>query len=179
VKYNKEKNGGNIKILKTIIVYYSLDGNTRQAAETLAGLIEADLCEIQPVKPIKSDGKPTFRVLMRGGRQVTFGLCPKIRDFTVDLGEYDRIILGTPVWAGKCASFVRTFAKKYAKQHSLSEKVTAVFTLSGSGENAKCIDDLRKLLPNISETVSLFDRSHSGSSENDGRIQDFARKLGE
>ena len=164
--------------MKTIIVYYSLDGNTKSAAGTLANLIGADLCEIQPVKPIRSAGKPTFRVLMQGGGQVTFGLCPKIREFTVDFGEYDRIILGTPVWAGKPASFVRTFAKKYAKQHSLTEKITAVFTLSGSDDNAGCIADLRKMLPAIGTTVSLADRSHSLSAENDGRIQDFARKLG-
>ena len=165
--------------MKTIIVYYSLDGNTKSAAETLAGLIDAELCEIQPVKPIRSAGKPTFRVLMQGGGQVTFGLCPKIREFTVDFGEYDRIILGTPVWAGKPASFVRTFAKKYAKQHSLTEKITAVFTLSASDDNAGCIANLGKMLPHIRATVSLADRSNSLSAENDGRIQDFARKLGE
>ena len=164
--------------MKTIIVYYSLDGNTKSAAGTLANLIGADLCEIQPVKPIRSAGKPTFRVLMRGGGQVTFGLCPKIREFTVDLGAYDRIILGTPVWAGKCASFVRTFVKKYAKQHTLTEKVKAVFTLSGSGDNSGCIADLRKMLPALIDNVSLFDRSNSGSSENESRINEFVERIG-
>lgn len=53
--------------MKTIIVYYSLDGNTKSAAESLANLIGADICPIQPVKPIASAGKPTFRTLMQGG----------------------------------------------------------------------------------------------------------------
>ena len=121
--------------MKTIIVYYSLDGNTKQAAETLAKAIGADVCEIQPVKPIKSAGKPTFRTIMQGGGQVAFGLCPALKEFSADLSQYDRIILGTPVWNAKCASFVRTFAKKYARQHNLTDKVTAVFTLSGGGDN--------------------------------------------
>lgn len=164
--------------MKTIIVYYSLDGNTKNAAGTLANLIGADLCEIQPVKPIQSAGKPTFRVLMQGGGQVTFGLCPKIKELDADLGGYDRIILGTPVWAGKCASFVRTFAKKYAKQHHLTDKVTGVFTLSGSGDNSGCIADLRKMLPDIGETVSLADRSNSLSSENGKKLAEFAQRLG-
>ena len=163
--------------MKTIIVYYSLDGNTKQAAETLAKAIGADICPIEPVKPIKSAGKPTFRTLMQGGRQVTFGLCPKLKDFSADLGEYDRIILGTPVWAGKCASFVRTFAKKYAKQHGLSDKVTAVFTLSGSGDNSKCIADLKKLLPNIGESVSLVGKGNALSADNEKKLAEFAEQV--
>ena len=163
--------------MKTIIVYYSLDGNTKNAAATLAKLIDADVCEIQPVKPIKSAGKPTFRTLMTGGGQVTFGLCPKIKEISADLSQYDRIILGTPVWAGKCASFVRTFAKKYARQHDLTDKVTAVFTLSGSGENAKCVSQLKKLLPCIEKSVSLADRSNSLSSGNENKLIEFAEQL--
>ena len=165
--------------MKTIIIYYSLDGNTAKAAEALARLTDADICEIQPVKPIRSAGKPTFRVLMQGGGQITFGLCPKIQEFSADLSQYDRIILGTPVWAGKCASFVRTFAKKYAKQHHLSDKVTAVFTLSASGDNTKCIADLQKLLPNIGATVSLADRSNSLSADNESKLVEFAGQLGQ
>ena len=164
--------------MKTIIVYYSLDGNTAAAAEALAKRIDADLCEIQPVKPIISAGKPTFRTLMQGGGQVTFGLCPKIKEFSLDLPDYDRIILGTPVWAGKCASFVLTFAKKYAKSHHLTEKVTAVFTLSGSGDNSKCVSQLQKLLPDIKNSVSLADRSRSLSAENEKKLAAFAEQIG-
>ncbi len=163
--------------MKTIIVYYSLDGNTKQVAETLAGLIEADLCEIQPVKPIRSAGKPTFRTIMQGGGQVAFGLCPALKEFSADLSEYDRIILGTPVWNAKCASFVRTFAKKYAKQHNLTDKVTAVFTLSGSGDNTKCIADLQTMLPKIDTTVSLADRGNSLSADNEKKLAEFAEQL--
>ena len=163
--------------MKTVIVYYSLDGNTKRAAEALADLTGADVCEIQPVRPIISEGKPTFRVLMQGGGQVTFGLCPKIRDFPFDLAAYDRIVLGTPVWAGKCASFVRTFAKKYAKAHDIADKVTAVFTLSGSGDNAGCVADLKKMLPNIGLSVSLADRSNSLSAENEKKLNGFAEQL--
>ena len=163
--------------MKTIIVYYSLDGNTAKAAQELAKAIGADLCRIEPVKPIVSAGKPTFRTIMTGGAQVTFGICPELKEFSTDLSQYERIVLGTPVWAGKCASFVRTFAKKYAKRHHLSDKVTAVFTLSGSGDNTGCLADLKKLLPQIGANVSLVDRSHSLSEENEKKLNEFAGEL--
>ena len=163
--------------MKTIIVYYSLDGNTKQAAETLAKAIGADVCEIQPVKPIKSAGKPTFRTIMQGGGQVAFGLCPALKEFSADLSQYDRIILGTPVWNAKCASFVRTFAKKYARQHNLTDKVTAVFTLSGGGDNTKCSADLKTMLPKIGATVSLLGNTNSLSADNEKKIAEFAEQL--
>ena len=163
--------------MKTIIVYYSLDGNTKQAAETLAKAIGADVCEIQPVKPIKSAGKPTFRTIMQGGGQVAFGLCPALKEFSADLSQYDRIILGTPVWNAKCASFVRTFAKKYARQHNLTDKVTAVFTLSGGGDNTKCIADLKTMLPKIGATVSLLGNTNSLSADNEKKLAEFAAQL--
>lgn len=163
--------------MKTVIVYYSLDGNTKQAAEALAKATGADICPIEPVKPIVSAGRPTLRVLMQGGGQVTLGLCPKIREFPLDLGSYDRIILGTPVWAGKPASFVRTFVKKYAKRHQLTGKITAVFTLSASGDDSGCIAALRKLLPDIETTVSLTDKSSPHAAENERKTAGFAQSL--
>jgi Flavodoxin len=163
--------------MKTIIVYYSLDGNTKSAAEVLAEMIGADGCEIQPVKPIRSAGKPTFRVLMQGGGQVTFGICPKLKAFSADLASYDRIILGTPVWAGRCASPVYGFIKKYCKKHALSDKIQAAFTLSGSGDNSGCVRQLQKLLPNIGATVSLADKSNSLSADNEKKLRELAEQL--
>ena len=165
--------------MKTIIVYYSLDGNTAAAAEALAKRIDADLCEIQPVKPIISAGKPTFRTLMQGGGQVTFGLCPKIKEFSLDLADYDRIILGTPVWAGRCAAPVTSFLKKYCPKHALTDKITAAFTLSGSGDDTRCVRQLRKLLPQLGQTVSLADGRSPLSQENSTRLAKFAAMTAE
>ncbi len=163
--------------MSTIIVYYSLDGNTAKAAEALANMIGAELCEIQPVKPIKSAGRQTFSTIMTGGGQVTFGICPKLKAFSADPGRYDRIILGTPVWAGKCAAPVYGFIKKYCKTHALADKIQAAFTLSGSGDNSGCVRQLQKLLPNIGPTVSLADKSNSLSADNEKKLREFAEQL--
>ena len=163
--------------MKTIIVYYSLDGNTKRAAEMLADMIGAELCPIEPVKPLVSKGRPTFGTIMTGGGQVTFGICPKLKAFSADLGSYDRIILGTPVWAGNCAAPVYGFIKKYCKKHGLSDKIQAAFTLSGSGDNSGCVRQLQKLLPDLGATVSLADRSQSLSADNEKKLREFAEQL--
>ncbi|MBU4486909.1 MAG: hypothetical protein KKD38_08270 [Candidatus Delongbacteria bacterium] len=38
--------------MKKLIVFYSLDGNTRMISETMASEIEADLLELKPAKEI-------------------------------------------------------------------------------------------------------------------------------
>ena len=163
--------------MKTVIVYYSLDGNTKSAAKSLAEMIGADFCPIEPVKPLVSKGRPTFSTIMTGGAQVTFGICPKLKEFSADLGSNDRIILGTPVWAGKCAAPVYGFIKKYCKTHGLSGKIQAAFTLSGSGDNSGCVKQLQKLLPDIGVTVSLADKSNSLSADNEKKLREFAEQL--
>ena len=38
--------------MKSLVVYYSYSGNTRLIAETVAHALDADIEELQPVKPL-------------------------------------------------------------------------------------------------------------------------------
>ena len=156
--------------MKRIVVYYSLEGNTKQAAKRLAGQLQAELLEIRPLKDIPKEGGKKFMI---GGMQAMFGICPKLADVSADLAAYDEIILGTPVWAGKCAPAIRSFLKK----NHPDDKVFAVFTCSGGGDNAGCISDLEKMLHHIRCSVSLMDKGNQLSSENDEKLQKFAAQI--
>ena len=156
--------------MKRIVVYYSLEGNTKQAAERLAGQLQAELLEIRLLKEIPKEGGKKFMI---GGMQATFGICPKLSDTAFDLASYDEIILGTPVWEGKCAPAIRSFIKK----NHPDDKVVAVFTCSGGGDNAGCISDLEKMLHHIRFTASLTDQKNQTSSENDEKLQKLADQI--
>ena len=93
--------------MKTIIVFYSLEGSTRKVAERLAVELKADLLELKPVKPVKNNGSK----FMHGGGQVMFGICPKLEDYTFSVSDYDRVIIGTPVWAGSLLPRSRLFLR--------------------------------------------------------------------
>ena len=156
--------------MKRIVVYYSLEGNTKQAAKRLAGQIQAELLEIRPLKDIPKEGGKKFMI---GGMQAMFGICPKIADTAFDLSSYDEIILGTPVWAGKCAPAIRSFLKK----NHPDDKVVAVFTCSGGGDNAGCISDLEKMLHHIRYSTSLADKGNQAASENENKITKLAEEI--
>ncbi|MDO5573108.1 MAG: flavodoxin [bacterium] len=157
--------------MKRIVIYYSLEGNTEKAAKQIAEALEAELVRIEPVKSIPTDSDKKFMV---GGMQAMFDICPKLQNERLDEAAYDQIILGTPVWAGKCASPVRSFIKK----NHLNEKVTAVFTCSGGGDNDGCIANLKKLLHHIQYTVALADQNNQElSGKNESRLAEFIEQL--
>ena len=95
--------------------------------------------------------------MMLGGMKAIFGTCPAIKGMPENILTYDEIIIGTPIWAGKNAPAMNTLLKS----HEIRDKVTAVVTLSGGGDNDKCIAGLKKKLPNLAHTVALADRNSS------------------
>lgn len=156
--------------MKRVIIYYSLTENTKNAAEKLAGLLNADLCRIETEKPMPEDRN---KQMMVGGMKATFGMCPAIKGALQNVSEYDEIVIGTPVWAGKNAPAVNTLLKN--KQ--IKEKTTAVFTLSGGGDNDRCAARLRKKLPNLKHTAALADKNHKTARLNEEKLSAFAKEI--
>lgn len=156
--------------MKSIIVYYSLEGSTKRIAERLAEELKAELLELKPVKNVKPNGTK----FLRGGFQVTFGICPKLEDYSFNIADYDRVIIGTPIWAGTFAPAVKTFLK----ENELNYKVSAVFTLSGSGKSEGCLKKLRKYCPSILNDANLLDTNKPENEEiNEKRIKNFISRI--
>ncbi len=155
--------------MKTAVVYYSLSGNVKETAEKIAAALSADLVALEPVSPLKGSG---FASILKGGGQVTLGKKPPLKAMP-DLSGFDRVILGTPVWAGKCAAPVWTFLSSGA----LSGKETAVFTFSGSGKDEKAIRQIRENAGSLTVTAALVDRRVPASKDNEGKIASFIEKL--
>lgn len=152
------------------VIYYSLSGNTKQAAKDIARKLGAKLFEIDLVKPLP---KNTVKQMLVGGMQATFGKTPKIKGVPDNIDYYDEIILGTPVWAGMPASPVNTFIKKYG----VADKIDAVFTFSGGGDNDRCIVQLSKSLKNLKNTVALADRNSDKAKDNQEKLEKFVMDI--
>lgn len=152
------------------VVYYSLSGNTKEAAKVIARKLGAKIFEIDLVKPFP---KNTVRQMLVGGMQSTFGRRPKIKGVPDNIGYYDEIILGMPVWAGMPASPVNTFIKNYG----VADKIDAVFTFSGGGDNDRCLAQLSKSLKNIKSQVALADRNSNAAKDNQEKLEKFVMSI--
>ena len=152
------------------VVYYSLSGNTKEAAKVIARKLGAKIFEIDLDKPLP---KNTVRQMLVGGMQSTFGRRPKIKGVPDNIDYYDEIILGMPVWAGMPASPVNTFIKNYG----VADKIDAVFTFSGGGDNDRCLAQLSKSLKNIKSQVALADRSNNAAKDNQEKLEKFVMSI--
>ena len=98
---------------------------------------------------------------------------PKLKDYDKDINSYDEIILGSPIWNSKGVPAVNAFLEDKVA----AGKVTSLFFLSGGGEVKKGLDAITKMLPNLKNTVSLLDRKHENSKDNDKKTQQFIEKI--
>jgi len=158
--------------MKTIIVYYSLEGNSEYAASRIASILNADTLRLEPVKTYPNSG---FRKFFWGGKSAMMGETPDLRSYQFVPEKYDRVILGFPVWAGTFAPPIRTFIK----ENNLKGKHIAAFACqSGSGAE-KAFGKLRALLniDKLEAELILIDPKDKPSGENDRKIDDFCKKM--
>jgi flavodoxin len=125
--------------MKTLVIYYSYDGNSALVAEELKRAAGADILEIKLEDEKVRTG---FAKYAWGGKQVFTHAHPKLKPYTVTIEDYDRIILGGPVWAGSPAPALRSFIAAT----KISGKKLGLFLCHGGGKG-KAMDKLKALLP--------------------------------
>lgn len=157
--------------MKSIVVYFSLEGNSKYVADRIAEYVGADTLGLEPVKKYPTGNVSKF---VWGGKSVVFGDKPKLLPYKFDAKDYDVIIIGTPVWAGTFAPPLKTFLR----EHDLSHKKVALYACCGGGSTEKCIDNLKKELKNceIIGSFSLVDPGQKQSEENIQTIKAFCSK---
>jgi len=89
--------------MSTAILYYSLSGTTKAAAEKQAAETGADLFEIKEVK--KRNG---FTAFIPGCCLAMSGKGSAIVPPEADLAAYDEIVIMGPIWAGRPAPAVNS-----------------------------------------------------------------------
>lgn len=149
---------------KTLVVYYSASGNTKDVAEKIAKITEADLFEIEPVEPYTDNDLDWTDDDSRVSREHDD---ESLRDVelvstTVDNWDsYDTVYIGYPIWWGIAAWPVDNFVK----ENDFTGKTVIPFcTAATSG-----IDDSGNLLEEMTGTGDWKEgeRFHGGASESD------------
>ena len=158
--------------MKKLVVYYSLSGNTEEAAKKIAEKSGADLLKLQTKKNMP---KSFAAQLFVGGGQVILNHIPELLPYEKDVDAYDEIILGSPIWNSKGVPAVNAFLKN----ENTAKKVTALFFLSGGGDTKKGLEAITKKLPNMKTTVSLLDKKQPASRDNDSKIEEFVALISE
>ena len=140
---NKEDN----TMKKTLIVYFSATGTTKEAAKKLAKEFNADLYEIVPEQLYTAadldwrdkTSRSTIEMQDKSSRPAIKGRCENI-------GDYDTVWIGFPVGWYTAPTIVNTFIEA----HDLSGKTLNVFATSGGSGVTGSFNDLKKAYPQYS-----------------------------
>ncbi len=159
--------------MKTLIVYYSLEGNTDWAARRIADILGADTLRVYPVKAYPDKG---FAKFFWGGKSAVMAETPALEAYAAPLEAYGRVIFGFPVWAGNMAPPIRSFVR----ENDLSGKRIAAFACQSGAGAEKAFEKLTACLGigALEARLALIDPKDKPSPENDRKIRAFCDALG-
>ncbi len=157
--------------MKTLIVYYSLEGNTEYAAGKIAAALGARLLRLEPERAYPTGG---FRKFLRGGKSAVMAETPKLLPYAFD-ADCDRIVFGFPVWAGNVAPPIRTFIR----DNDLTGRRIAAFACQSGAGAEKAFTRLKAAagIDALEAELVLIDPKKRPSAENERRIRAFCDAL--
>ena len=156
-----------------LCVYYSRSGNTKKVMKAIAAELDAELVAI-------SDGveRGGLRGWLRSGLDAVKRDCPAALPAETErkLENYRLVIIGTPAWAGRCASPVKSFLAQNAESLPL---VSCVVTRSGADRCDDVLAHMATFLKRMRLTdVSLRPDDAGYEFWRDKFIQDTKNALG-
>lgn len=128
---------------KVLVAYFSASGVTKNAAEKLAKAANADLFEIKPVRPYTDadlnwmDKKSRSTIEMND-----LSSRPEIAEKCENMGSYDVVFVGFPIWWYVEPRIIDTFLESY----DFSGKRVIPFATSGGSGLGKTAENFKKIL---------------------------------
>ncbi|MGX8706503.1 MAG: flavodoxin family protein [bacterium] len=158
--------------MNTLIVYYSLEGNTEYTAGKIAGALGADMLRVEPVEPYPTRGLAKF---LFGGKGAVMKATPALKPYAFDGAKYDRIVLGFPVWAGNITPPIRSFLW----ENDLKGKQIAAFVCESGAGGEKALKRLADALglDGLEAQAIFIDPKSRPSAENDRKLRAFCEAL--
>lgn len=126
--------------MNTLVAYFSASGITKEVAQNIASVIEAELYEILPQEPYTREdldwrdenSRTSLECKNKSSR-------PKIANFK-DITPFDVIFVGFPIWWYSAPPIIYTFLES----QSFSGKTLVPFCTSGGSDLSNAPRDMQK-----------------------------------
>ena len=131
---------------KVLVSYFSASGVTKRVAEKISEVVGGELFEIEPVDKYSDKDLDWMDKESRTTIEMNDKECrPKIVNKVNNLNEYDKVVIGFPVWWYTAPRIINTFIE----ENDLSGKEVYVFVTSGSSSFGGSLKDLKEKYDNI------------------------------
>ena len=159
---------------KNLVVFYSRKGenhspngiqvlekgHTAYAAEFIAEAVDADIFEIDTVKPYAENYR---ECCMEAVQEVKANARPEIKGYVDSIADYDNIFVCFPCWCGTAPMCVFTFLEHY---DWTGKKLIPLCTNEGSGL-ANCEKDIAASCPGATLAPGLSIKGHTCADSED------------
>ena len=129
---------------KTLVAYFSASGTTAKVAKDLAAATGADLFEIVPEQPYTRADLNWNNSSSRSSVEMNDETCrPAIAETVGDMGAYDTVFVGFPVWWYVEPRIIDTFLEAY----DFAGKTVVPFATSGGSGLGRAPQRMQALVP--------------------------------
>lgn len=130
---------------KKLVAYFSASGVTAKVAKSLAAAAGADLYEIKPAAAytkadlnwMNKNSRSSVEMRDKSSR-------PALADTDANIGLYDTVFIGFPIWWYIAPTIINTFLEAY----DFSGKKIVLFATSGGSGFGKAVASLQPSAPN-------------------------------
>ena len=165
---------------KTLVVYYSYTGNSREIVNTLTSQIEADVLEIQPAeKGLKYEadnyalGTQLLNAIKANPNDA--GSYPAIDPVTISPADYQNIIIVTPLWWSQMAAITQAYLFQNASK--IAGKHVGLIVSSHSSGISGVVSDAERLLPHVTWMGDALWINASNHGNRASLIEDWLKTL--
>lgn len=155
--------------MRTLVIYYSRTGTTRKLANALAAELNADIEEVgcDRYRP------GAFRYL-RAGYDSLRGNLPSIEVPQMNVSEYDRVLIGAPIWTSYPALPIRTFL---ASAPPFPARIIVFLTYGGHSPPDQAVGIMTAQLPRHIEAALSLRSDDVNSDTLHDTVRTFANGL--
>ena len=152
---------------KTLVAYFSAEGNTKVLAKTISDVVKGDIFEIAPTEKYTSadlnwqnkSSRSSIEMQDKASR-------PTIADKVENMDQYDTVFVGFPIWWYIAPTIINTFLESY----DFAGKTIVPFATSGGSGFGNTVKELQPSAPNTEIVEGKILNSKS-------EIEKFAKSL--
>ncbi len=153
---------------KALVAYYSWTGHTRAIAEAIGAELDADVEQICEVRP-----RSGWIAYFRSAWEVLQNRPTPIKVTDKDPFAYDLVVLGTPVWAGRMSSPMRS----YIVQQRAKFARVALFCTEGGANGDKALAQMATLCGKEPAATLIVTERDIKSGAYRQKVADFTKAL--
>jgi len=147
-----------------LVTFYSRTGTTKKVAERIADTLG---CEIEEILDTKNRGG--ILGFLASGREASSKLLTKLKPIKKDPSSYDLVVIGTPIWAGRLSSPIRT----YLSENKGKFKKVAFFYTQG-GKTSDAFEEMKRICCKKPISVLPIHASEFSDSSFMDKVEQFA-----